>query len=61
MAIKVTKDSESDVIYTMKCEYCGCEFEYQLEDLGYRPWYPHGFVYCPHCGRPLRHKANKKQ
>jgi len=60
MAIKVTKDSESEVIYTMKCEYCGCEFEYQLEDLGYRPWYAHGFVYCPHCGRPLRHKGNKK-
>ena len=56
MAIRVKKEYDFDVYYAVKCNYCGCEFEYQKEDLGYRPWYPSGFVYCPHCHRPLRHK-----
>ena len=29
-------------------------------DLGYRVWYPHGFVYCPDCRKPLRHKLEYK-
>ena len=45
----------------IKCEYCGCVFEYEAEDLAYRIWYPHGFVYCPHCKKPLRHGADKLQ
>ena len=43
-------------IFRMSCEYCCCVFEYQLSNLGYRAWYPNGFVYCPSCKRPLRHK-----
>ena len=39
-----------------KCEYCYFEFDYHTYDLGHRAWYPHGFVYCPRCQRPLRHK-----
>lgn len=39
-----------------KCEYCYFEFDYHTYDLGHRAWYPHGFVYCPRCHRPLRHK-----
>lgn len=39
-----------------KCEYCYYEFDYHTYDLGHRAWYPHGFVYCPRCQRPLRHK-----
>ena len=39
-----------------KCEYCYYEFDYHTYDLGHRAWYPHGFVYCPRCRRPLRHK-----
>lgn len=39
-----------------KCEYCYYEFDYHSYDLGHRAWYPHGFVYCPRCHRPLRHK-----
>ena len=29
MAIKVTKECDKDVTYHIKCEYCGCEFDYQ--------------------------------
>lgn len=39
-----------------RCEYCYFEFDYHSYDLGHRAWYPHGFVYCPRCQRPLRHK-----
>lgn len=42
--------------FRVTCEYCECKFVYNLSDLGYRPWYPHGFVYCPQCNKPLRHK-----
>lgn len=46
----------SNKIYVQTCEYCGTKFEYAKSELGYRPWYRHGFIYCPKCGRPLRHK-----
>jgi len=39
-----------------RCEYCYFEFDYHTYDLGHRAWYPHGFVYCPRCHKPLRHK-----
>lgn len=59
MTVKIVDDSKTKEIYRMQCEYCGCIFEYENEDLGYRPWYPHGFVYCPHCKKPLRHGSDK--
>ena len=54
MAVKIVKPG--DDIFEITCEYCGCKFQYQTEDLGYRPWYPHGFVYCPQCEKPNRHR-----
>ena len=39
-----------------RCEYCYYEFNYHTYDLGHRAWYQHGFVYCPRCQKPLRHK-----
>lgn len=53
MAIKITKDEKN--YFHIKCEYCLTEFDYEQEDLGFRLWYPSGFVYCPKCGKPLRH------
>lgn len=46
---------QKDPTYRVECEYCRCVFEYKTKNLGYRPWYPSGFVYCPHCQKPLRH------
>ena len=62
MAIKITSEVENKVFH-IKCEYCLTEFDYEQEDLGYRPWYPKGFVYCPKCKHPLRHhpKENLKK
>ena len=48
--------SVPDPLFRVKCEYCRCEFEYKLANLGYRMWYPSGFVYCPNCKKPLRHR-----
>jgi len=47
---------EYNPTFHCKCEYCYYEFDYHTYDLGHRAWYPHGFVYCPRCQRPLRHK-----
>lgn len=48
--------TEYNPTFHCKCEYCYYEFDYHTYDLGHRAWYPHGFVYCPRCQRPLRHK-----
>ncbi len=48
--------AEYNPTFHCKCEYCYYEFDYHSYDLGHRAWYPHGFVYCPRCQRPLRHK-----
>ena len=47
---------EYNPTFHCRCEYCYYEFDYHTYDLGHRAWYPHGFVYCPRCQRPLRHK-----
>ncbi len=48
--------AEYNPTFHCRCEYCYYEFDYHTYDLGHRAWYPHGFVYCPRCQRPLRHK-----
>ena len=45
----------SGYTYKRKCEYCGTQFSYSDRHLGFRSWYPNGFVYCPACRKPLRH------
>ncbi len=52
--MKIIKEAKNPT-FRITCEYCGTIFEYQQNELGYRPWYRHGFIYCPHCHRPLRH------
>ena len=47
---------EYNPTFHCRCEYCYYEFNYHTYDLGHRAWYPHGFVYCPRCQKPLRHK-----
>ena len=39
-----------------RCKYCYFEFDYHTYDLGHRAWYPHGFIYCPRCNKPIRHR-----
>lgn len=46
--------------FHLKCEYCYYEFDYHTYDLGHRSWYPHGFVYCPRCNKPLKHRMENE-
>lgn len=48
--IKIIKDGQKDFI--AKCPTCGCEFSYQLIDIGL------GSVTCPCCGGCVVHKFN---
>lgn len=48
--IKIIKDGQKDFI--AKCSTCGCEFSYQLIDIGL------GSVVCPCCGCYVAHKLN---
>ena len=47
--IKIIKDGQKDFI--SKCPTCGCEFSYQLVDIGL------GSVACPCCGGCVAHKG----
>lgn len=49
--IKIIKDGQKDFI--AKCTTCGCEFSYQLVDIGL------GSVACPCCGYRVAHKEFK--
>ncbi len=48
----------SGFTYKQTCHNCGTNVEYTDYDLGFRPWYADGFVYCPKCKTPLRHNEN---
>ena len=50
--IKIIKDGQKDFI--AKCPTCGCEFSYQLVDIGL------GSVVCPCCGGHVAHKEFKE-
>ena len=46
----------SGLTYTQTCEQCHTMVAYQDSALGFRPWFADGFVYCPTCKKPLRHR-----
>ena len=50
--IKIIKDGQKDFI--AKCTTCGCEFSYQLVDIGL------GSIVCPCCGHYVAHKEFKE-
>lgn len=45
----------SGLTYRQVCPQCKNVMEYTDDKLGFRPWYPDGFVYCTGCKTPLRH------
>jgi len=59
MAIKVIKHGEKT--FKITCPVCGCEFEYEYEDL--TPDYLPGLkrVKCPDCGEWLAHNEYKAE
>ena len=49
---------QSGLTYKQTCPLCKTEVIYKDDKLGFRPWFPDGFVYCPTCQKPLRHNEN---
>ena len=50
MAIKIIKEGKKE--YYMTCSQCGCQFTYELEDIGYG-----SSIDCPCCGKSLYHNG----
>ena len=48
----------SGLTYSQSCPECKTIVKYDDHSLGFRPWYPDGFVYCPKCQKPLRHNED---
>ncbi len=48
--------AQRDPTFRATCDKCFCTFDYKINNLGYRAWFPSGFVYCPKCRRPIRHR-----
>ena len=48
----------SGLTYRQTCPLCNTTVTYQDDKLGFRPWYPDGFIYCPTCEKPLRHRES---
>lgn len=48
----------SGLTYRQQCRECRTVFKYTDEILGFRPWFPDGFVYCPKCNTPNRHNES---
>ena len=46
----------SGLTYEQTCPQCKTVVKYKDTILDFRPWYADGFVYCPTCKKPLRHK-----
>lgn len=47
----------SGLTYRQVCGKCNTTVEYTDDKLGFRYWFPDGFIYCPNrkCKTPLRH------
>ena len=45
----------SGLTYHQECYECKTPVDYNDYQLGFRPWFADGFVYCPKCKTPLRH------
>ena len=46
----------SGLTYRQTCEECKTTVMYMDDKLDFRPWFADGFVYCPRCKKPLRHR-----
>ena len=46
----------SGLTYRQTCDQCHTVLTYKDDVLDFRPWYADGFVVCPKCKKPLRHK-----
>ena len=63
MAIKIVDDSKiikPYAKYEATCESCHAVVQYLGCDVSFHKNYPQGYIYCPHCNRPIPHKEENK-
>ena len=48
----------SGLTYEVTCEVCKTTVLYMDDKLDFRPWYADGFIYCPKCNSPIRHRES---
>lgn len=58
MAIKITKEGNTKKVFEGWCEECGCEFEYEIEDVAdihydQRVGCNYHDIKCPYCDREM--------
>ncbi len=58
MSVFKRAEWKSGLTYRQTCKECKNVVTYTDDILDFRPWYPDGFVYCPRCNTPLRHREN---
>lgn len=58
MAVFKRANWHSGLTYKQTCPVCNTTVTYSDDNLGFRPWFPDGFVYCPTCQKPLRHRES---
>lgn len=56
MTIKIIKEGKTGK-FTKTCPYCGCEFEYEQEDIKVDSNEYSTYVICPCCGKHLHHNG----
>lgn len=66
MAIKIIKEGNTKEMFEGWCRYCGCEFEYEKEDLeessyDQRERCTYHTIKCPYCGINLCIEERRKR
>lgn len=56
MSVFKRADWKSGLTYRQTCDQCKTAITYTDDVLDFRPWYADGFIYCPNCHKPLRHR-----
>ena len=56
MSVFKRAEWRSGLTYRQICQTCQTVVRYTDDKLDFRPWYADGFVYCPVCNTPLRHR-----
>ena len=53
----IRQNYHSGLTYQQECELCHTLVRYTDRILGFRPWFPDGFIYCPKCEKGVRTKV----
>ena len=48
----------SGLTYRVTCDMCKTTILYMDDKLDFRPWFADGFIYCPTCKKPIRHRES---